>query len=504
MARSPGAVAALLVLLLIAAPIAAVILRAGGIGSLAGADWAALRFTIWQAAVSAGLSVLLAIPVARALARRSFPGRGLLVTLLGAPFLLPVVVAVLALLAVFGRRGLINEGMVFMGLPPVSIYGAHGVVLAHVFFNMPLAVRMILQGWLSIPAERFRLAAQLGLPVGPLLERPMLRRVVPGALAVIFLICTTSFAVALILGGGPRATTVELAIYQAVRFEFDLGKAATLALVQLAICLLALAMLRLVEIPDALGAGLDRKPERFDGKTPGTRTMDWLVILLAAVFLLLPMGAILVAGMPGLAELPSSVIRAAGQSIMVALASTALCLVLALAIVTHGGNWPRALATLPLAVTALVLGTGMFILIFPVLSPARVALPVTALLNALFALPFAVRLLAPARDDAEAQFGRLADALGLRGLSRLRLLLVPRMRRQLGFAAGLTAALSMGDLGAITLFAGSGQETLPLAMFRLMGAYRIEAASGAALLLVVLSFGMFWLFDRGGRIHART
>ncbi len=34
-----------------------------------------------------------------------------------------------------------------------------------------------------------------------------------------------------------------------------------------------------------------------------------------------------------------------------------------------------------------------------------------------------------------------------------------------------------------------------------MSAYRMEQAAGAALLLVLLSFGLFWLFDRGGR-HA--
>ena len=87
-------------------------------------------------------------------------------------------------------------------------------------------MRLILQGWIAIPAERFRLAASLDAPVGRLLERPMLRRIAPGAFAVIFVICLSSFAIALTLGGGPRATTVELAIYQAVRFDFDLARAA--------------------------------------------------------------------------------------------------------------------------------------------------------------------------------------------------------------------------------------------------------------------------------------
>ena len=57
------------------------------------ADWAALSFTLKQAALSALISTLLAIPLARALARRRFPGRVAMVALMGAPFLLPVAMA---------------------------------------------------------------------------------------------------------------------------------------------------------------------------------------------------------------------------------------------------------------------------------------------------------------------------------------------------------------------------------------------------------------------------
>jgi thiamine transport system permease protein len=35
-----------------------------------------------------------------------------------------------------------------------------------------------------------------------------------------------------------------------------------------------------------------------------------------------------------------------------------------------------------------------------------------------------------------------------------------------------------------------------------MGAYRMESAAGAALLLLALSLGLFWIFDRGGRVNA--
>ena len=130
------------------------------------AEWLALRFTVMQAAISAVLSTALAIPVARALARRRFPGRGALLVLFGAPFLLPAVVAVIGILSVYGRNGIFNQALAAVGLPQFSIFGLQGVVLAHVFFNLPLATRMILNGWLAIPAERFRLARTLRLAMG--------------------------------------------------------------------------------------------------------------------------------------------------------------------------------------------------------------------------------------------------------------------------------------------------------------------------------------------------
>ncbi len=78
-------------------------------------------FTLWQASLSTLLSVGLAVPVARALARRShFRGRAFLVHLLGLPVVMPVIVAVFGLVAVYGKNGLL--GSLFLNL-------SNGVVL---------------------------------------------------------------------------------------------------------------------------------------------------------------------------------------------------------------------------------------------------------------------------------------------------------------------------------------------------------------------------------------
>ncbi|MCY3878978.1 MAG: thiamine/thiamine pyrophosphate ABC transporter permease ThiP [Rhodobacteraceae bacterium] len=506
-----GITAAAAVPALIVTTGAAVFITAGSGQGLSAADWAAIRFTLLQAVLSSLLSVLLAMPLARALSRRSFPGRRLVIALLGAPFLLPVIVAIFGLLAVFGRNGLVNTALEAVGLPGISVYGLHGVVLAHVFFNLPLASRLLLQGWLEIPAERFRLAASLGMSAAAVqrhLEVPMLMRAIPGALLLIFVICTTSFAVALILGGGPRATTVELAIYQALRFEFDLPRAAVMSAIQLVLTgLAAIAALRLVAAP-RFGSGLDRVTLRRDADHPLLRATDMAVITLAAIFLLTPLFAVSAAGIPRLVSLPQPVLTAAFVSLFIALAS-ALTVVSAGTLMSVAASrlgqrgWAIEGAGLfAIAASPLVIGTGLFLIINPWLDPSRLALPVTVLVNSMMTLPFALRILIPAVETIEAEYGRLADSLGITGLARFRLLLIPRLRRPLGFSAGIAAALSIGDLGVIALFADPETATLPLQIYRLMGAYRMDEAAGGASLLMLLGFSLFWIFDRGGRADA--
>ncbi|HHB81550.1 MAG TPA: thiamine/thiamine pyrophosphate ABC transporter permease ThiP, partial [Aliiroseovarius sp.] len=334
-----GWAALALVLVLAIGTLLAVAARAEVGSGLSRADWSALRFTLLQASLSAGLSVLLAVPLARALSRRVFPGRGLIVTLMGAPFILPVIVAVLGLLAVFGRAGLVNAALAGAGLAPVSIYGLGGVVLAHVFFNLPLTTRLILHGWQGVPGEQFRLAASLGFStrdVARQIEWPMLRSVLPGAFLVVFLVCLTSFAVALTMGGGPRATTIELAIYQAVRLDFDLGRAALLALIQLALGIgVGFVALRFGLPQDGHGAGLDRVARRWEAEKTGLRLWDGALIALGGAFLLVPLGAVVARGLQGLTALPPEIWGASLRSVLVALGATALTLTLALSIAAY-------------------------------------------------------------------------------------------------------------------------------------------------------------------------
>jgi ABC-type molybdate transport system permease subunit len=151
-----------------------------------------VSFTVWQALLSVLISTLLAIPVARALARQpQFPGRGLLLRLMELSLVMPSIVVVSGLVNVYGRQGWLT-GVVSDFIPALqwNLYGLNGIVLAHVFFNAPLIARILLQALEAIPQSQKRLASQMGLRgfmLWRVLDWPAMKPVLPGLLALVTL-----------------------------------------------------------------------------------------------------------------------------------------------------------------------------------------------------------------------------------------------------------------------------------------------------------------------------
>lgn len=482
---------------------------------------AVLRFTLWQATLSTLLAVGLAVPVALALARRPrFPGRGLLLRAMELSLVLPTLIGLFGLVAVHGRRGWaapLWEWLV--GSESSYLYGLSGIVLAHVFYNLPLAARLMLQALEAAPAAHWRLASQLGLTRTALwrtLEWPRLAPLLPRLAALVFTLCFTSFAIVMTLGGGPRSSTLEVALYQALKFDHDLALAALLALTQLTICLSLwlLALSRggapsLVVGHVALPAG--GRWRRRDA--PGvSRLTDGFWLTALVVLLPPPLAAVVLAGLAGLPELPrqASLWAAAARSLVMALGAAAGALALALSLLV-GSRWlgarrHRAAALsmegggqLILVIPALVLGTGLFLLLRPTLGSGWQGYGLVVLVNAFMALPFAMQVIRGALPGLSAPEVRLADQFGIRGRVRLRWLVWPRLRRPLALALAYAMTLSLGDFSVIALFGSPSAPTLPMLLFQQLGGYRWQGAAATALLLlalVVLVFALLGLWTR--------
>ena len=466
-----------------------------------------LWFTLEQAVLSTLISVLLAVPVARAIARRPrFVGRAWLIRLMAVPMGLPVLIGALGLIGIWGRQGIVNDLLVALGSHErFSIYGLSGILIAHVFFNLPLAARLMLASLERIPAEYWRSGASLGMEgfsVFRFIEWPVLWRVIPGIAGLIFMLCATSFTLVLVLGGGPAATTIEVAIYQALRFDFDPARAVSLAFLQIGVTAAILSAMALFPAPSDPGSTLGGSAQRFDGRSPGARFIDGLVIVSAALFLGLPLGQVLMAGLRSdLAGLISdgAVLAAAVTSLAIGSSAALVSVAVGIAVIRaraalEKSRRPslaaRALSALLAAVSSLVLlvptavlATGWFLVLRAEGEVARYAPVVVVGINALMALPFAMRVLAPAFEAHRLRNGRLADGLGISGFARLRLIDWPVLRRPVFTALSFAMALSLGDLGAVALFGSENLTTLPWLIYSRMGAYRSQDADGLALLL---------------------
>ncbi len=520
---NPRLIPAALVLGLLAAIVVAPLAGLLNLGAMPGYESADLQFwqsaylrrvlffSLWQALLSTLCSVLPAILVARAFALQpSFPLRGFLLRLFALPLVVPAVVAVMGVVSVYGSDGWIPFGR--------SLYGLGGILLAHVFFNLPLAVRLLLPHWQAIPQRHWQLAEQLDMNTWQrwrFLEWPALREGLPGVLLLVFMLCLTSFAVVLTLGGGPRSTTLEVAIYQSLRFDFDPLRAVLLALLQLGLCILVASLsLRLQRLPE-VEITVDAPTP-----TPGPRIRPFhlALILLAAVYVAMPLLSMLLDALAG--PLSKVITRAAlWQSI-----ANTLFIGLSAALLSVSAGWflLRYSASLALAgqpgrarlidlagsivyvVPPLVIGTGMFVLLSPYVDVFSWVYPIVIAVNALMGLPFVIRILGPALRQNHARYHLLCQSLALSGWNRFRYLEWPLLRRPLGLAMALVAALAMGDLGVIALFGTPNTATLTLLIYQQLGAYLIPDATVTALLLLLLCLTVFWLLERGlgGRLDA--
>lgn len=455
-----------------------------------------LRFTLLQAGLSTAISLAIGIPLARALARQRFVGRAMVLRLLALPQALPSIVVIIGIIEIYGRRGWLGGTL--------DIYGLQGILLAHVLFNFPFAARLALSQFEAIPQESWKLAAQLGFSdrhTWRLVEWPHLKSSLAGMALLIFLLCAASFAIVLTLGGGPRATTLEVAIYQALRADFDPARAASLAIVQLLLCAGLAAVAQrwggMVFTAPALGLQV----QRFDGCSKTARGIDLGLIAFGLSILLPPLAALAISGSQHLQASPG-LWSAARTSIGL---GAAAALVAAMAVwplasaAARSPRWRRIAAVLVLAgwiVPPAVLATGWFIVLSRRADVTGLAPLLVIAMNGLMAMPFSYQILAPAVAQAAARHDRLCAGLGIGGWTRLRLIDLPAVRKPLGLAITFAFVVSLGDLTAISLFGTQDLVTLPSLIYRQMGSYRIDEAVGTALLLGLMVLVLMSLAER--------
>jgi molybdate transport system permease protein len=182
----------------------------------------ALVVSLKTSAVAQALVLVLGTPTAWVLARRRFPGRAALVTLVELPLVLPPAVAGIGLLVAFGRLGLLDLSVSFTQT---------AVTMAVAFVSGPLYVRQAIAAFEGVDENVVAAARTLG--AGP--PRTFFRVVLPlartGLAAGLALSCARGlgeFGATIMFAGSLRGVTQTLPL--AIYAEFDSNLDATLAI----------------------------------------------------------------------------------------------------------------------------------------------------------------------------------------------------------------------------------------------------------------------------------
>ncbi|MFV2021298.1 ABC transporter permease [Micromonospora sp. LOL_023] len=206
----------------------------------------ALRLSMVTATAATVLCLLLGVPLAWLLARTRLPGRGVIRALVTVPLVLPPVVGGLALLLVYGRRGLVGSWLdTTFGI--TVPFTTTAVVLAEAFVAMPFLI-IAVEGALRGADPRYEeAAATLGAGRWTAFRRVTLPIVAPGIAAGSVLCWARALgefgATITFAGNFPgRTQTMPLAVYLAL--EQDLEAAVVLSLLLLVVSVVILAGLR--------------------------------------------------------------------------------------------------------------------------------------------------------------------------------------------------------------------------------------------------------------------
>lgn len=462
-----------------------------------------LWFTLWQAALSTLLTLIIGLPVAYVFARYKFTGKRALRLLVTLPFILPTVVVAAGYNALMGPRGWLNLALmnVFqLDSPPIMLLNTVGaILLAHVFYNTSVVVRVVGSAWSQLEAKLSQAGAVLGAsPIQVMFNvtLPLLKPSILAAVLMVFLFDFTSFGVILLLGG-PGFSTLETEIYTQTLTMLNLRMAGILSIIQLGCTLVVMVLYTRVNSRRALWLkpGLGSEPKS------GMHLREKIWIAATGIFLglyfLTPLASLVIRSFIAYDPISSTgqftlrnytqlfinqrqsyfyvpPIQAAINSLVFGGITVLISLVLGTSMSYAQTNLPRLrkwidnLVMLPLGASAVTLGLGFLLTFnkppfdvatFPVLIPIA---------HSLIAFPFVLRAVQPVLSSIPRQLKDAAATLGASPWKVWWQVEVPIVSRAMLVGGIYAFAISLGEFGATSFLARADLPTLPVAIYRFL------------------------------------
>ena len=207
----------------------------------------ALLVTLETNAVAQLLIVLIGTPCAYLIATRRFRGRALAITLVELPLVLPPAVAGLALLAAFGRRGLLGGSFEALGVTVGFTQTA--VVLAVAYVASPFYVRGAIAAFEALDQSVLDASRTLGAGPGRTFGRVALPLATHGLVAALALSIARGlgeFGATIMFAGSFQGVTQTLSLAIYAQFDLNPDVAMSLGAILVIVCAAILLAVKLV------------------------------------------------------------------------------------------------------------------------------------------------------------------------------------------------------------------------------------------------------------------
>lgn len=483
-----------------------------------------MGFTLLQAAVSTLAALLIGLPGAYLMATYKFPGKKIIRAICTIPFVLPSILVVLGFVIFYGNNGLLNKALMaifHLQEPPIKfLYSFSAVIIAHAFYNFPIALNLVSSFWEHMDSRCEQAAATLGAKKGRTfwtITLPRLMPVIVSAASLIFLFCFTSFAIILVLGGGPKFTTLEVEIYRRARMTMDLGGAAALSIFSILVTGLILVWYsytqRSMARQESFAIGQTRLAKR--PATRWGRIVAGIYSIAAIIFVLAPLVSIVIrsfmapitrttgeqfslkwyrqlfgvssaTGHMGVAL--DAVVHSLIIGVIVALVTIPIALTISASIrrkKSLSGVMMELLVMLPMAVSSVIIGLGYYLLQSK-LGGLDIGFVMVVLAHVVIATPFVLRTVLPEYRKIPASYSQAAMTLGATPAKTFWSVEVPLLKTSLITGGMFAFAISMGEINATLTLADSKLTTLPLVMYRLINSYNYQGACALGTILILV------------------
>ena len=484
-----------------------------------------IYWTFYESIMTTILAVILGLGISYILSHYYIPEKRLIRNLLTVPFLLPSITVLIGFIAIYGR----------------AVYSSNGIILANLFYNLPLMIRLTELGWMSINPEYELVSKSLSMNRFSYflhVELPSLLPSILTASLLVFIYSFNNFAIVVILGG-IQYQTLEVRIYS-LFFSLEFNKASALAIISLLINIgVIVAYLHYSSkyktntFQYTYESQELQKFRKYNLKGKILRYILLLVYTLVVfIICVYPLIAIFQKSLvsnnkisiANFQSLFSHIIQPYGLTAqemiynslffatIVFIGSIILSLLLNIGLnyKTSSKEMPvlnlkyiaNIIVILPLMVSTITLVYSIFSLYKNTFVYNDVTL-IIIISHILIAFPFANRVIASARESINQEMMDVGKSLGLNRRMLFMKIELPLLASSIIVAGIFSFAISIGEFASTYFISRGPTATIPLGIYSLISHRNIPEASALSVILILVTLFIFYFIERFSKFDIR-